>query len=42
MKKTTLDDLVSSLEKNQYRIELSRGVMDRARKAIERMIEIGR
>jgi len=42
MKKTTLDDLVLSLEKNQYRIELSREVMDRARKAIERMIEIGR
>jgi len=42
MKKTTLDDLVSSLEKNQYRIELPKEVMDGARKAIERMIEIGR
>jgi quinolinate synthase len=42
MKKTTFDDLVLSLEKNQYKIELPPEIMDAARKAIERMIEIGR
>jgi quinolinate synthase len=42
MKKTTFDDLVLSLEKNQYMIELPPEIMDAARKAIERMIEIGR
>jgi len=42
MKKTTFDDLVSSLEKNQYKIELPPEIMGAARKAIERMIEIGR
>lgn len=42
MKKITLDDLVLSLELEQFKIELPREIMDRARKAIERMIEIGR
>ena len=42
MKKTTFDDLVLSLERNQYKIELPPEIMDAARRAIERMIEIGR
>lgn len=42
MKKTTFDDLVLSLEKNQYKIELPPEIMHAARRAIERMIEIGR
>ncbi|HUU76290.1 MAG TPA: quinolinate synthase NadA [Methanoregulaceae archaeon] len=42
MKKTTLKDLKLSLENVQYKVELPRDVMDRARSAIERMIEIGR
>ncbi len=38
MKKNTLEKIRDSLRDNQYEIELSREVMDRARKSLERMI----
>lgn len=40
MKKITLEKLLWSLEDMQYPIELSADIMDRARGAIRRMIEI--
>lgn len=42
MKKISLEDLRASLEREQYEVVLPPGVMERARFAIERMIEIGR
>lgn len=42
MKKTRFNDLVLSLERNQFKIELAPEIMEKARRAIERMIEIGR
>jgi quinolinate synthase len=42
MKKISLEDLRVSLEKEQYEIVLPPDIMERARSAIERMIEIGR
>jgi quinolinate synthase len=41
MKKITLEKVAWSLEDMQYPIELSADIMDRARGAIQRMIEIG-
>lgn len=40
MKKTTIDKLLSSLEKNQYEITVPVGIADRARKSLERMVEV--
>jgi quinolinate synthase len=42
MKKISLEDLRASLEREQYEIVLPPGVMERARSAIEKMIEVGR
>ncbi len=39
MKKTTLIDVVSSLKNNSYKIELEKNIMDKARKALQRMVE---
>jgi len=42
MKKTTVGNLLESLEKEQYEVTLPPDIMDRARGAIERMLVIGR
>jgi quinolinate synthase len=41
MKKISLTDLQRALEREEYEIVLSREVMDRARRAIERMLAVG-
>jgi len=40
MKKTTIDKLLSSLEKKQYEVTVPAGIADRARKSLERMVEV--
>lgn len=40
MKLTTLEKILWSLEDEDYKIEIEKGIMDKARKAIERMFEI--
>ncbi len=42
MKKTTLRDLLLSLEREQYEIILPDEIMERARRAIQKMLEVGR
>ncbi len=42
MKKTTLKDVHRALEKEEHQVVLPEEIMARARRAIERMIEIGR
>jgi len=42
MKKTTLRDLLLSLEREQYEVILPGETMERARNAIRRMLEAGR
>jgi quinolinate synthase len=39
MKKTALCDVVSALRDNKFKIELEKNIMDKARKALERMVE---
>jgi quinolinate synthase len=41
MNEITLEDTLAALQKNQYRIELNADLMQRARRPIERMLEIG-
>lgn len=41
MKKTTLAKVCWSIETEQYKVELPEDIMDKARKSLERMIEIG-
>jgi len=41
MKKTSLTDLQRALEREEYEVILPREVMDRARRAIERMLAVG-
>jgi quinolinate synthase len=41
MNEITLEDTLAALQKNQHRIELSADLMQRARRPIERMLEIG-
>ena len=41
MKKTTLAKVCWSIETEQYKVDLPEDVMDKARKSLERMIEIG-
>ncbi len=40
MKKTTADKLVASLENMQYEVEVEESIADRAREAVERMMEV--
>lgn len=40
MKKTTIHSILQALKREQYRIELDTGLMDRARKPLEKMISI--
>jgi len=42
MKRITLDNIRTSLEKMQYRVEIHPDVMERARRAVERMLEVKR
>jgi quinolinate synthase len=41
MNEITLEDTLTALQKNQHRIELDADLMQRARRPIERMLEIG-
>ncbi|MGM0492411.1 MAG: quinolinate synthase NadA [Armatimonadota bacterium] len=40
MKKTTAEKLVASLEKMQYEVDVPEDIADRARQAVERMLEV--
>ncbi|MGI8518899.1 MAG: quinolinate synthase NadA, partial [Acidimicrobiia bacterium] len=42
MKRITLDNIRTSLEKMQFRVEIHPDVMERARRAVERMLEVKR
>ena len=42
MKRITLDNIVSSLENLEYPVEIATDVAQRARRSVERMLEIGR
>ena len=42
MKRITLDNIQAALEHMQYRVEIAPDVMDRARRAVERMLEVKR
>jgi quinolinate synthase len=42
MKRITLKNIVSSLEKMQYPVEVAPDVAERARRSVERMLEVGR
>jgi len=42
MKKTTVEDLLAALEREQFEVTLPPDIMERARGAIERMLVIGR
>lgn len=42
MNQITLEDTLSAIRKTQYPIEVDRDVADRARKALNRMLEVGR
>jgi len=42
MKRTTLQDLLSSLEQERYEVILPEEIMEKARGAIRRMVEAGR
>ena len=41
MKRTRLEDIVLALEKNQFEINLSPGIIEKAKVPLERMIEMG-
>ena len=40
MKKITLDKVIASLEEMQYEITLPEAISNRAKKALDRMVEI--
>ncbi|CAN5209756.1 quinolinate synthase NadA [soil metagenome] len=42
MKRITLDNIKTALEKMQYAVEIDPAIMDRARRAVERMLEVKR
>jgi len=42
MKKITLDSVLRSLEKMQYEVKITEDVIERARKPLMKMIEMGR
>ena len=42
MKRITLDNIVTSLERMEHPVEVGPGVAERARRSVERMLEVGR
>jgi quinolinate synthase len=42
MKRITLENIVASLEEMQYPVEVTQDVAERARRSVERMLEVGR
>jgi quinolinate synthase len=42
MKRITLDNIKTSLELMQHKVEIAPDIADRARRAVERMLEVKR